>query len=90
MNDGKLSFIDKDDAPKGQPFMLSLLMNLALLVIFIGPWIWASLSSTHVENPLRYLQDTFHSAYDREKLSWNEFRNHGLAPHTAEAAKHTP
>jgi hypothetical protein len=61
--------------PHKQSIVMTLLINLALIAILLGPWVWASLSS-HMENPVRYIQETFRSVYSREKGSWNAMHGH--------------
>ncbi len=84
MNDGKLSLIEKSDNSKVQPFVLTVLINVILIAVLAGPWIWASLPSTHIETPWHYVVETFRSVALREQASWNSFRG-AFAQHTAKA-----
>lgn len=65
-------------APGRKSFILSVLINLALIIILAGPWVWASLAADRTDTPWHYLQTTFHSVFAREKGSWNAV--HGHAP----------
>lgn len=66
---------EKKNKPKGQSFILSVLINLALITILAGPWLWASFAASHVDTPWHYIKITFESVFHREKANLNALRS---------------
>lgn len=65
----------KAEGPKSRwAGALSALINLLLVVILAGPWVWAYFSSSSSETPGHYLENWFHSVRVREESSWQKMR----------------
>lgn len=53
-------------------FVLSAIINILLIAILAGPWIWAYFWASDKETPGHYLENMFHSIRLREEESWHK------------------